>query len=126
MTVYLVDDDKVVLIIIERVLTNAFSAEVKSFENPIELLEELEKEPPEAEIVVLTDLKMPQLSGFQVIKSVKSLNKKWPIIILSSEQDDSAVEFAFKSGADNYIFKPVKRQRLIEVMEEAINKYKSE
>lgn len=66
--IYVVDDDLPTLTAIERVLRN--DCQVRTFSNPEEALRKIKDEDP---ALVLTDYTMPQMSGFEFLKKVRSL-----------------------------------------------------
>lgn len=59
--------------------------------------------------IILLDLKMPKVSGFEVLKELKSneTTKAIPIVILTSSALDPDIEKCYKLGANSYIVKPV-------------------
>ncbi len=63
--------------------------------------------------LVLTDLRMPRLDGFNVIKSVRSLSPATPVIVLTGTGDVSAAEEAKGLGAQECLFKPLLDMRLL-------------
>jgi len=73
--------------------------------------------------LVLTDLKMPQVDGMQVLKRVKSLYPQTEVIMITGFSTvDSAVE-SLKAGAYHYITKPFKLEEVRKVVFEATQKY---
>ncbi|PLX48091.1 MAG: Fis family transcriptional regulator [Desulfobulbaceae bacterium] len=72
--------------------------------------------------LVLTDLKMPQIDGMQVLRRVKSLYPKTEVIMITGFSSiDSAIE-ALKSGAYHYLTKPFKLAEVRKVVREAVEK----
>ncbi|GAA0786908.1 MULTISPECIES: response regulator [Pseudomonadati] len=59
--------------------------------------------------LILLDINMPNINGYQVVKLVKNnpLTSNIPIIIISSLAEDSDKEFGLKIGADDYLTKPI-------------------
>ncbi len=58
--------------------------------------------------VVILDLKLPKLSGIEVLKEIRSndLTRAIPVIVLTSSDDEAQVEEAYNEGANSYIKKP--------------------
>ena len=74
--------------------------------------------------LVLTDLKMPQVDGMQVLKRVKTLYPQTEVIMITGFSTvDSAVE-SLKAGAYHYIAKPFKLDEVRKVVLEATQKFK--
>jgi len=59
--------------------------------------------------VILIDLKMPKVSGLEVLKQIKSdpRIKMIPVVILTSSAEDPDIKEAYELGANSYIVKPV-------------------
>ena len=60
-------------------------------------------------LMILLDLKMPKISGLEVLERIKSdeLTKKIPVVMLTSSKEHPDVEKAYSLGANSYIVKPV-------------------
>jgi CheY-like chemotaxis protein len=74
--------------------------------------------------LMLLDLKMPRVDGFEVLKTVKqdAKLKRLPIIVLTTSNRDKDIQRAFNLGCNSYILKPVDYQKFIEAVE-TIQKY---
>ncbi len=67
------------------------------------------RNPQELPKLMLLDLKMPKVTGIQVLEKVKSdpAFKSIPIVILTSSQEDPDISKCYAMGANSYIVKPV-------------------
>jgi CheY-like chemotaxis protein len=70
--------------------------------------------------LILLDLKMPKVSGIQVLEKVKSDPdiKSIPVVILTSSREDPDVEKCYALGANSYIVKPVDSNNFFEAIKE--------
>lgn len=72
--------------------------------------------------MLITDLNMPKLDGISLIKGVRAskLNKFIPIIMLTTESQDSKKTEGKAAGATGWIVKPFKPEQLIGVVKKVI------
>ncbi|MBC8047690.1 MAG: response regulator [Fimbriimonadaceae bacterium] len=68
--------------------------------------------------VILLDLRMPKISGIEVLREIKSDEnlKSIPIVVLTSSTEDPDVQECYKLGVNSYISKPVEFNRFAEVV----------
>jgi two-component system response regulator len=68
--------------------------------------------------VVLLDLKLPKVSGLEVLKIVKSDNRtaNIPIVVITSSRQEPDIMEAYKMGANSYVVKPVDFDQFINAM----------
>ncbi len=59
--------------------------------------------------VIILDLKLPKVSGLDVLKAIKveESTRGIPVVILTSSQEDSDIRNAYALGANSYVVKPV-------------------
>jgi CheY-like chemotaxis protein len=67
--------------------------------------------------VVLLDIKLPKISGLEVLKRIKAdaRSRSLPVVVLSSSESSRDIEDSKRLGAETYIIKPVDFQRLAQV-----------
>jgi CheY-like chemotaxis protein len=67
--------------------------------------------------LMLLDLKMPRLSGFDVLAWLRSdaLFRRLPVIVLTSSNHEADIKRAYDLGANSYLVKPVGFEALVEV-----------
>ena len=99
-----IDDDQVVRKLVNKAITNLnyFSVEVPS---GLEGLNYLEKNLPQ---LILLDIMMPVLNGFEVLKKIKN-HKEWrsiPVLMFSAVSEERRVKQALQLGANGYLLKP--------------------
>lgn len=110
-----VDDDLGVLKVVELTLVGAgFS--VLTFDDPRDALEDLQEGlRPD---VIISDVSMPGLSGFEFYKKVHEFTelRSVPFLFLTALEDRSYVRQGMTLGADDYLTKPFERQELVDAI----------
>lgn len=101
-SVWVVDDDESVRWVLAQALTLADMAP-RCFESGKTLLEALRDEQPD---VIVTDIRMPDMSGLELMKQLARSHADIPVIVITAFSDlDSAVA-AYRGGAFEYLPKP--------------------
>lgn len=69
--------------------------------------------------LVLLDLKMPQTSGFEVLRWIRAQESlsRLVVVVMSGSKTDSDIEKAYALGANRYLVKPTKFEELVRLME---------
>jgi len=71
--------------------------------------------------LILTDVIMPKMNGFDLIRQIQlRINHRIPLVILSSHGDPAGVQSAIYAGAFDYIMKPAEAGTVLEVVERAL------
>ncbi len=68
--------------------------------------------------VILLDLKMPKMDGFQVLKTIRadSQLKMIPVVVLTSSREEKDLVESYKFGVNAYVVKPVNFQKFIDAV----------
>lgn len=108
-TVLLIDDDPAIHRLLEFYLRN--DAWLTHATCPHEGLRVAERELPD---LILLDMRMPKLNGFEVCKRLKAnwMTAHIPVIYLSSERHRAYAAKGMRLGASGYIHKPVSEAKL--------------
>lgn len=104
----LVDDDQNILTSVSIAL-EAEDFKVYIYNNGVEALEGLKKNP--VDLAVL-DIKMPKMDGIETLRHIRS-EQTLPVIFLTSKDDEADEIFGLRMGADDYITKPFSQKLLI-------------
>lgn len=63
--------------------------------------------------LILSDIMMPGVDGFEFAKTVRELNQEIPILFMTARDDLSAKQRGFQAGVDDYMVKPIALDELI-------------
>ena len=102
MKIMLADDEESIRIVVEHIVTED-NYEFCYASDGLEALAVFEQEMPD---LVILDVMMPKLNGFDVCAEIRKKDNKVPIIILSAKGDIVDKSVGFKAGADDYLVKP--------------------
>ena len=120
--VWIVDDDRSIRWVIEKALTREGIA-YNSFASAQDALQALSDGPPE---VLVSDIRMPGLSGLELLQAVKQRHPAVPVIVMTAYSDlDSAVA-AFQGGAYEYLPKPFDIDQAVELIRRALDESRRE
>lgn len=72
--------------------------------------------------LILLDILMPEKDGFQVLKELKDLQSTIPVIMLTSDVQDSTRDECLGLGAQAFVNKPVKAEELLPIISSALGK----
>lgn len=113
--VLLVDDDEQILRSL-RVYLELEKYQVETAVNGKEALELLKKEKPD---IMVLDIMMPEMDGFEVLEKIKEDNevKDIPVIMLTAKGQDVDVLKGYQMGALSYMTKPFNLNELVENIE---------
>ncbi len=121
--VVLVDDDPFNLKIAKNILTKN-DINVTTFRSGFELLDFLREDIPD---LILLDIMMPKLNGFETLNKVREFEKEKdieeiPVIFLTSDDDNKSETLGFEMGVADYIRKPFEPAVLIKRISNVLNR----
>jgi two-component system nitrogen regulation response regulator GlnG len=119
--VWVIDDDQSIRWVLEKALQKAQMG-VKSFSSASGILETLERGQPD---VLITDVRMPGMDGFELLNKIQDRYPELPVIIITAHSDlDSAVT-AYQGGAFEYLPKPFDVDEAVELTRRAVDHSRS-
>ena len=116
--IHLVDDSNTMLLSLEGMLGKAGFGITSSLSGE-EALTKLKNNKPN---LVITDLNMPGMDGITLVKEIKKLSSMRfvPILLLTTESQQSKRDEARAAGATGWLVKPVKQDELIGVIKQLV------
>lgn len=119
-TVFVVDDDASIRITIDDLLTS-IGLQVETFRSAEDFLR---RRSSQAGCLVL-DVRLPEISGLQLQKSLHERGDHIPIIFITGHGDVAMAVHAIKSGAVDFLLKPFREQEFLDAVQSAIRLDKS-
>lgn len=116
MKIVIVDDEPKIRNGLSKLLSSRPGFEIIGvFENAMEALEQLSVSYAD---VIITDIKMPEINGLDLINRIREKDENTKIIILSGYSDFSFAQRAIELGVTRYLTKPTNARELIGILEE--------
>ena len=72
--------------------------------------------------LIITDQSMPKMSGIEMIRQIREIDKKIPIILVTATKEHNDLIDAINLNVTNFIEKPIKYENIVEAIENAIQK----
>ncbi|WNF22725.1 response regulator [Mesobacillus jeotgali] len=70
--------------------------------------------------ILLSDIRMPEMTGLQLLKTLKEKGMAPVVIVISAYSEFEYAQQALKLGVVNYLLKPIGKKKLIEAVEDAV------
>jgi two-component system, NtrC family, response regulator AtoC len=118
-TIFIVDDEPAILKLITHWVQNEWEYNVRTFTNGTDLLENIYENPD----LILLDIMLPDISGTDILKRIKRMNKNLPVIMLSAQGNIDVALGCIREGAFDYFPKPVDKNRLRPAVQNAIKSF---
>ncbi|MGG4468378.1 response regulator [Paenibacillus alvei] len=120
-TILIVDDEPMARQGIKRTL-DAWATEewqILAASNGIEAIELVKKHKIH---ILITDIRMPQITGIKLLQEIKVQNLTPVAIVISAYSEFEYAQEALRLGVINYLLKPVSKKKLIDAVEDAIQR----
>ena len=102
---WIVDDDQSIRWVLQKALEKA-GMEVHAYEFASDLLRDLNAENAQLPEAIISDIRMPGMNGFDLIKEIHSSHPDLPVIIMTAHSDMDSAMSAYENGAFEYLPKP--------------------
>ena len=71
--------------------------------------------------IIVTDIRMPNMDGIEMCGEIKKQDTTTPIIFLTAVTDDYKILHAMRTGADQFLDKPIKLDELLHIVNGFLN-----
>lgn len=115
--ILLVDDEPITLKLTRKLLAEAgYEVHISSGSQSA-----MEKLSEDAYDLVIVDISMPSISGFELIQLMRSMNINSPVIFLSNNDNQWTIEEAHSNGAERFVSKEKEFNFLPEIVKEVLD-----
>ena len=118
--IWIADDDEAIRIVLEEGLKST-GLEISTYADGELLIKALEEDKPD---LIISDIKMPGMHGYDLLKHIKNNYEKLPVIIMTAFTDMQAAIDAYGGGAFEYIPKPFDLDEAIAIVKKALDENK--
>jgi DNA-binding NtrC family response regulator len=119
--VVICDDEKEILRYLKKIL-QSIGYSVDTYAEGQILLDRLDADDAYVPALLVQDICMPDIDGIEILKQIRTLRPEMPVVIMTAFGSiDSAVK-AIKLGAYDYLTKPFPKEKLIDVLEKALER----
>jgi DNA-binding NtrC family response regulator len=116
--ILVVDDERDMLLLIQRIITEETAHKVETASDPTAALERIKNGGLD---LVITDLKMPKMDGISLLENIKAVDSSLAVVVMTAFGTiETAVE-ATRKGAFDFISKPFRRERILVTIENVMS-----
>ncbi|BBO84069.1 sigma-54-dependent transcriptional regulator [Desulfosarcina ovata] len=116
--IVVVDDERDMLLLLDRIISEESDYRVETFDDPQKALERVQLGGVD---LVITDLKMPKMDGISLLEKIQSVDPSVSLVVITAFGTiETAVE-ATRKGACDFITKPFRRERILVTIENVMN-----
>ncbi|MFH2049956.1 MAG: response regulator [bacterium] len=120
--IVVVDDEEIVLSLIQDALEDE-DYHIRVADNGLTALEMIEDDPAD---LILTDIRMPQMDGIELISKVRQYKPETGVIFMTGYANLNSAKDAIKQGAFDYIMKPFELSEIRQAVDKAVKKIQEE
>lgn len=116
--ILIADDATFMRMMLKDILSHAGFINLIEAKNGREAINLFKVEKPE---FILLDVTMPDMDGLRALEEIKEINPDVKIIMCSSMGQEEIVSECFEKGADDFIMKPFKPERVVQAVSQFID-----
>lgn len=117
--ILVVDDSKVAAMSVQMILRRGNSYEVSFASDGQEAVTKASEEQPD---LILMDIVMPKMNGFEACRAIRSQENtaEIPIILVTTRGEESSVQNGYAAGCNDYVNKPIDSVELLQKIDSLI------
>ncbi|CAN5188780.1 sigma-54 dependent transcriptional regulator [soil metagenome] len=115
--ILIVDDDQDICALLKRFLSR-HDYEADTCQRGEDCLQKLNKDKFD---LVLSDFRLPDIEGLELLKAIKAINADLPVIIITGYSDVKVAVTAIKMGAYDYVTKPIYPEEILNTIKNALD-----
>jgi DNA-binding NtrC family response regulator len=115
--ILIVDDEKDMLALLRRMITEDRDYSVATECDPVKALERFREDPVEC---VITDLKMPGMDGIELLAEVKRRDEATVVMVITAYGSLESAQEAIARGAFDFITKPFRKEQILLAVDKAL------
>ncbi len=120
-SIWIIDDDKSIRWVLEKTLTNN-GYQVTAFESAsIALTRFKRSQNDQRPQLILTDVRMPGIDGFELLKQIKNISPQTAVIVMTAYSDLDSTMQGFQDGAFEFLAKPFDIDDTLKLVARACN-----
>lgn len=119
--ILIVDDDKIVRLILSEALSQDGFANIITATNGVEAIDMIKQHNPD---LVITDMMMPEMDGFQLIQEIRNDASLAHILIIVITSREEMEELVAITGVSYFLAKPFEKEQVLETVRRVLNEAK--
>jgi CheY-like chemotaxis protein len=114
--ILLVDDSQTALIVARSILEKRTGYQCVTASDGLEAVTKANDEQPD---LVLMDVVMPRMNGFEACKKMReqATTRETPIVLLTTRGEENYMEAGFQCGCNDYLTKPINGEELVRLLQ---------
>ena len=116
--IFLVDDSPLIARA-SQILLSKSGFEVTICSNEYEAIETIKSQPDHFQLI-LTDQKMPHMTGIELAIKIREINQKIPTVLITGDLSEKESEQAAEAGIQYCLIKPISNQELVKTLWKAL------
>ncbi|MGC8554930.1 MAG: response regulator transcription factor, partial [Candidatus Acidulodesulfobacterium sp.] len=117
--ILLVEDNRMHSELVRIIIQSSFDADITIVENGMDALDKI----TEGNIfdLIIIDIMIPKINGLDVLRTIRKVYDKVPILMISALNDKETVARSFEEGATDYVDKPIRNELLRDKINRLLN-----